>query len=356
MRCLQKVMKVYKYTPHIKLFLETSAMKLTPIIQLNDPFEAKVTSGFINNFDAECRRIFKDKYDVFSKLKDDIQENSIYKGVVSLSRKPFDIIMLSHYASNHEGGILEFEVDCISNNYCNSTNLFDRSNDNDYKFGEVKYKKSRRQELNDDFHEYLERDVYFEKYIDWRYEDEIRYISDFRYSDYIVISKKSLVGNHIKSISEGSFVDIVSWHIEGDCFYYVFELFDFDKREDRLYRSKKKKIRSIIGKIFRNNIHSYEETSENVILRLKCNTHTYFAIDQAVSWRSFLKRDYDFHPMIKVNREALTGVYLGCKFNTSEIVESSISTFPNLCGNVMQAQLCGNDFKLNLVKAFEVCN
>ncbi|ELB2967013.1 DUF2971 domain-containing protein [Vibrio parahaemolyticus] len=349
-------MKVYKYTPHIKLFLESSAMKLTPIIQLNDPFEAKLTDGFINNFDTECRRIFKDKYNVFSKFKDDIQENSRYKGIVSLSRKPADIIMLSHYASNHVGGILEFEVDCISNNYCNSTSLFDRSNDKGYKFGKVKYKKSRRLELNDDFHEYLERGIYFEKYTGWSYEEEVRYMSDFRYSDYIVISKKSLVENYFESLSEQGFLNMMSWHIEGDSFYYVFESFDIDKCEDCLYRSKKKKIRSIIGKIFGNNIHSYEETGENVILKLKCNSHSYFAIDQAMSWHRFLARDYDFHPMIKVNREALTGVYLGCKFNTSEISESSISDFPNLCGNVMQAQLCGNDFKLNLVKAFEVCN
>lgn len=356
MGCLQRVMKVYKYTPHIKLFLESSAMKLTPIIQLNDPFEAKLTDGFINNFDAECRRIFKDKYDVFSKLKDDIQESSRYTGIVSLSRKPSDIIMLSHYASNHEGGILEFEVDCISNNYFNSTNLFDRTNDKGYKFGDIKYKKSRRIDLNDDFHEYLARGIYFEKYIGWDYEEEVRYMSDFRYSDYVSISKESLVKNYYESLSEYSSLDIISWHIEGDSFYYVFESFDSDKCEERLYRSKKKKIRSIIGRIFGNNIQSYKETSENVILKLKCNTHSYFAIDQAMSWRRFLERDYDFHPMIKVNREALTGVYLGCKFNTSEISASSISDFPNLGGNVMQAQLCGNDFKLNPVKAFEVCN
>ena len=328
MGCSKRVMKVYKYTPHIKLFLESSAMKLTPIIQLNDPFEAKLTDSFIDNFDALCRRVFKDKYGFLSTLKDDIQEIGRYKGIVSLSRKPSDIIMLSHYASNHEGGILEFEVDPISNNYFNSTNLFDRSNDKDYRFGEIKYKESRRKDLKNEFHEYLLNGIYFEKYIGWSYEEEVRYMLDFRRSDYVIISKKSLVENNFKSLSKHD-SNIMSWHIEGDSFYFIMSS-GLDESEGRLYRSKKKKVRSIIGRIFGNHIRSYQETSENVILKLKCNTHKPFAILRGMAWQRFLEENYDFHPMIKVNREALTGVYLGCKFNTSEISASSISDFPNL--------------------------
>ncbi|PKH03789.1 hypothetical protein CXF72_04225 [Psychromonas sp. MB-3u-54] len=248
-------MKVYKYTPHINQFIESSAMKLTPILQLNDPFEAKLTDGFINNLGIECKKIFKEKYDsIFPGFKDSIQESSRYKGIVSLSRKSSDIIMLSHYASNHEGGILEFEVSSLSDGSNNTTSLFDRLNKGSYNFGDVQYEKKRRLELSDDFDKYLSRDIFFEKYIEWEYEEEVRYASDFRNADSIIISKKSLVKNHFDELNENGDLNIVSWHIEDDCFYHIFESSDFDENEDRLYRSKKKKIRSIVGRIFRENI------------------------------------------------------------------------------------------------------
>ncbi|PSW67011.1 hypothetical protein C0W88_02255 [Photobacterium leiognathi subsp. mandapamensis] len=350
-------MKVYKYTPHIKLFLESSALKLTPTSQLNDPFEAKITDTFIDNFEISCKKIFKEKYKgIFPNIKKDLQDRSLYQGIISLSKKPLDILMLSHYASDHEGGILEFEVDSLNDGYLNETNLFNRNHDRAYKFGNVKYNDSRRYELNEDYNEYLSTDVYFDKYSAWKTEEEVRYVSDFRYSDYIIIPKNSLVNSYFEDIKKISSLEMVSWQIEGDSFYYIFKSYDCDSGEERLYRSKKKKIRSIVGKIFGGNISSYEETSDNVNLKLKCSKSSFFGIDQAMSWRTFTSKNCVFHPMIKVNRDALTGIYLGCKFNKDVLNESSLNLFPNLSKNIMQAELCGNNFRLNLSNIFETSN
>ncbi|WP_273859410.1 DUF2971 domain-containing protein [Photobacterium sp. GSS17] len=350
-------MKVYKYTPHIKLFLESSALKLTPTFQLNDPFEAKITDSFIDNFEIEYKKIFKDNYKgVLPKIKKDLQDLNQYQGVISLSKKPLDILMLSHYASDHTGGILEFEVNALNDGYFNDTNLFDRDHDRTFKFGNVKYNDSRRYELNEDFNEYLSTEVYFDKYSAWKAEKEVRYVSDFRYSDYIIIPKSSLVNSYFEDIKKVSHLDMVSWQIEGDSFYYIFKSYDCDSGEERLYRSKKKKIRSIVGKIFGSNISSYEETSDNVNLKLKCSKSSFFGIDHAISWRTFTSKNCDFHPMIKVNRDALTGIYLGCRFNKDVLNESSLNLFPNLSKNVMQAELCGKEFKLNLSNIFEIRN
>lgn len=328
-------------------------MKLTPTFHLNDPFEARLTDDFISNLGVEYKKLFKDKYDsIFPRFEETIQENSRYKGIVSFSRKACDIKMLSHYASDHAGGILEFEVENLSEGYNNVTSLFNTQDPVNYNFGDVKYDEARRVVISDDFDKYLSTDMFFEKFIDWDEEEEVRYTSDFRNADTIIISKESLVKNYFDELKEHGFFDLVSWHIDEDCFYYIYESFNYDENKNCFYRSKDKKIRSIIGKIFKENIHSYKEINENVILKLKCNTHSYFGIDQGMSWRRFLKRDYDFHPMIKVNPEALTGVFLGCKFNETDINDSIINKFPNLSGNIMKTKLCGNSFILKSTKLF----
>lgn len=276
-------MKVYKYTPHISLFLENSALKLTPTFQLNDPFEAKVTNSFASNFEIEFKKHIKGmSNEHVAKMMDGIKNKGRYKGIVSLSTKFLDILMLSHYASDHKGGILEFELDCMLDGYNNKTEIFQRSNNGAYNFGRVKYSKIRRSDLNEDFDKYLSSSVYFEKYLDWKYEEEVRYVSDFRNADYFIIPKNSLLKSYFENFKRNGTIDIVSWHIDGDSFYYTFEDFDWNSSKELLRRSKKKKVRSIVGKIFKNNILTYQETTEDIILGLKYSRNSYFAIDQAL--------------------------------------------------------------------------
>ena len=108
-------MKLYKYTPYINAFLESSALPLTPMWQLNDPFEAKLTDHFIDSFENSMRESRLDFSELLiAESVKNLKENGRYKGIVSFSKRRFDTLMMTHYGDEHRGGVLEFEVDDVA--------------------------------------------------------------------------------------------------------------------------------------------------------------------------------------------------------------------------------------------------
>lgn len=340
-------MKIYKYTPHINSFLNSSALKLTPIRHLNDPFEAKVAREFLDNLKEHNKKIFKNHYDkIFKNFDKNIDELHSYEGVVSLSKKNLDILMLSHYASNHEGGILEFEInelDCHLYNE-NDTNLFTSVRDN-YFFGEVKYKKERQLDVTADIKKYLLSDIYFEKYSDWQHEEEIRYVSDFRFPNYIILPKYDLVKHCLEENNVLKAIGLHSWDIDGDYYYYYYP----DHENDgRIIKSKKYKIINIAKKLFSEDLAIYNETDSNIEIHFKEEIPKEPYSNYISSWRKLIQKGIIFHPMLNVNSDSLTGLYLGCKFNLNSIKKSTLSKFKNLNDNIVKATPCQNTFTLTL--------
>ncbi|EAX0921097.1 hypothetical protein A4I67_23950, partial [Salmonella enterica subsp. enterica serovar Indiana] len=102
-------MKVYKYTPHISLFLKEPTLSLTPAIFLNDPFEAQLTKKYKDEVVTAYSKIFSEekRERMALRLRNDLDNNGDYSGIVSLTTKKGGLMMMSHYADNHRGGFLE---------------------------------------------------------------------------------------------------------------------------------------------------------------------------------------------------------------------------------------------------------
>jgi hypothetical protein len=99
-------MKVYKYTPHVIEFIKNSMLKVTPIQQLNDPFENKYTDNAIQSLDVR----YGGNSSIVKKAIEPSRGDQQDVGVISLSKCAKSIPMLSYYANNFKGGILEFEI------------------------------------------------------------------------------------------------------------------------------------------------------------------------------------------------------------------------------------------------------
>ncbi|ELG2964448.1 hypothetical protein RAX56_003937 [Vibrio fluvialis] len=347
-------MKVYKYTPHINLFLRSPSLKLTPFYQLNDPFEAKLTSEYISG----CEKLIMDtlrneKY--VRNLGKNLENHSEYYGVISLSESKCDIKMLSHYAENHSGGILEFTLEDIDDGFENKLSFFNGINKN-YKFGHVKYVGKRNKEVSVSY-DYIHTGVFFDKFICWEEEREVRYLSDFREVDCLLISKDDIVDAHFrkcKKSSENYFSDkeLDSFYVDGEM--YIFAYKDINSDDDVKYSfDKPKRIRDIIDDIFSRHIKNYEEIGGMIKIVLENKTPDYGLYNLSFSWDRLIESGCNFHPMLKVDPSALTGVYLGVRFDMESLDLDTLNKFENLNGNVKKASISPNDFSHELVDAIK---
>lgn len=344
-------MKVYKYTPHINLFLRSPSLKLTPFYQLNDPFEAKLTSEYISG----CEKLIMDtlKNDKYVRnLGKNLENHSEYYGVISLSENKCDIKMLSHYAENHSGGILEFTIEDIDDGFENKLSFFNGINKN-YKFGHVKYVDKRNKEVSVSY-DYISTGVFFDKYISWKEEREVRYLSDFRDVDCILISKNDIVDAHFrecKKSDEKYFFskELDSFYVDGEMYIFVYKHINSD--DDVKYSfDKPKEIRDIIYKIFNEHIQTYDEIGDMIKIVLKNEDRN--LIPPVFAWNRLIKLGCNFHPMLKIDPSALTGIYLGVRFDMESLDLDSLDKFENLNGNVKKASISPNDFSHELVDVY----
>lgn len=177
-------MKIYKYTPHINQFLQSSMLKMTPIRQLNDPFEITLTEDALQDFGNKYDKEFGINS---SELLSNIRENHKFTGVISFSIVTKSIPMLAHYADSFRGGILEFTID----GHEKAVESLLKNRDIELVFGEVAYIENRPREFYLERGRNLSRDLSFQKHRCWKDEKEVRLVGDFRKADYI-----SIVNNH----------------------------------------------------------------------------------------------------------------------------------------------------------------
>ena len=308
-------MKLYKYTPHIDLFLESSSLKLTPIHQLNDPFENKMSIEFITELKEKFSRILPNQIDRFSEF---LTNGQSYIGVLSLSVNRFNTTMLSHYAANHSGGILEFTVSNINQGYNNKTDLLKNQNRIKGDFGKVIYLKKRSNPELANARNYIFTENHFEKHKSWSYEKEIRYTSNIIHSDYITIPKEPTILKRLKEIYDEN---LISYQIKEKEFAAIIN------QNGKIVKSHPKPFSSILDLTNDPDVQIIKETSHDIQIKIAQQEIFFNPLARLI------KRGIEFHPMLEINPEKLTGIYLGSRFETSGFTErhqKNFRNFPNL--------------------------
>ena len=98
----------YKYMTFREDFFKNFMIRATPANELNDPFELKFSEKQVRQY-QENRGIFKDDYELHETIGI-IQSDYEDLGIISLSENYSNTVMWSHYAKEHTGIVVQFEV------------------------------------------------------------------------------------------------------------------------------------------------------------------------------------------------------------------------------------------------------
>lgn len=195
-----------------------------------------------------------------------ISENQKLCGIMSFSELKSDLLMLAYYANDHKGGILEFEV-----NPEKMDELFFSSN-LATKCGKVEYVSSRPLDFYFEKPKVIFDSISFQKHSAWGRESECRIVAkDYRLADCVSIPKDDIRVKYLKN-----------------------------KRIVKDY---------VIGSI--------EKCGE-----IDCEWLAF--------WGGLVKGKVDFHPLVNIDPNRLTAVYLGCRFPLSELSATMFKKFVNL--------------------------
>lgn len=283
-------MKLYKYTPHIDFFLRDPLLKITPIYQLNDPFENALSDDALQKINEKLQKIPNISPMTTKNIIETIKNNQLLSGVISLSRSKNNIALMAYYANDFRGGILEFDI-----KEKDALMLLERSNDS-IKYGKIIYTKNRPIDFYIPSNLSAPEIILFQKCHKWRHENEFRFIGDYRQSNYIsIINSSSSSSNLIKKISNTKEIDGY-----------------------------------IMGTLGKNN---------NLDL------------DWLPFWNSLKKSNTDYHPLMKINPKFLTGVYLGCRYPKDKFPWNELKKFNNLNGRVFFLELSATSYELIEKKA-----
>lgn len=195
---------LYKYFPARPGFFENYLIRSTTRLSLNDPFEVNPSIDFFVGF---CLHFNETR---FGKTEDEIREYLIslpknsnsrelgitwYKnhGIVSLTETKDNLLMWSHYASEHSGYVVEFDT---NHDFFNEKFISD-SNSHSGKVTRVLYRKERLSDLGA-----FAMEPYFHKSDEWAYEKEHRLLLPVDSADERWIDTESL-NQLIKSGSLG---------------------------------------------------------------------------------------------------------------------------------------------------------
>lgn len=208
--------KLYKYTPHIESFIKNPMLRATSAKDLNDPFELNPSQELL---DFVIRKN-KPSSDVMLLLEDERRyfdfKMSWNKGVISLSGCKDNLLMWSHYSDEHKGGVIEFTFDIEHERHSRTPvqrGFFKSLADNNYQYGEVKYRKNRTIDtsLLDGQNSKLTNQIIdrlaFVKSNDWMYEEEHRFLVQQGYCDVTLIKDTPDARNELDML--GVSIDLI---------------------------------------------------------------------------------------------------------------------------------------------------
>jgi len=200
------ISSLYKYFPARDSFFDNYLIRATNKLGLNDPFEVNPSIDFFISF---CQVTKETR---FGNTAEEIKEYLLslppssnwrnlgltwYKdhGIVSLTETRDNLLMWSHYAEDHKGYVVEFD---LTHEFFNTKYATD-SNSHTGKTQRVLYRKERLREVNDFFME-----PYFHKSDEWAYEKEHRLLLPLHQAQTKWIStvklEKYIADNRLKEV------------------------------------------------------------------------------------------------------------------------------------------------------------
>ncbi|MDW1533314.1 DUF2971 domain-containing protein [Vibrio sp. Y159] len=183
------ITSLYKYFPARPVFFGNFLIRATTGRALNDPFEVNPSDDYwVDLFmvlDRELsREEVQNKLSVMIELEQREYDFGIdlYKryGIVSLTETRDNLLMWSHYADEHKGFVVEFD---ITHDFF--TKMHSDGNDMVGEVSRVYYRKQRTNKLSN----YLE--PYFVKSDEWQYEKEHRLLLPINKADRYLISNQN---------------------------------------------------------------------------------------------------------------------------------------------------------------------
>lgn len=190
-------MKIYKYFNANRgfNFLQAPLIRVTNPHLLNDPFEFALTSEISKNIgsileeDGGRKLAFRQYLDHFTSY-----------GILSFTKTHDNLLMWSHYADEHKGIVVEFDIpdndpNSIFHLYKSKQNHLIHSQMIDYKKKRVYDGDVNKGTINEIKKHYL-----FSKSDEWIYEKEFRFGIDYRLCDFVKVKK-----DHLEKIFEISY-------------------------------------------------------------------------------------------------------------------------------------------------------
>lgn len=156
-----------------KKFIERPMLRLSPAFSLNDPFEINIPKSTLDQMKNYVKSARKKNFER------SLNSFMFKHGIVSLSATKESILMWSHYAEEHKGFVVEIELE--EGNEISALHAEPVPKHSDAAFSKVEYKEDRFLpfELTPETSERARKYYYETKYIDWRYEEEYRFILPF---------------------------------------------------------------------------------------------------------------------------------------------------------------------------------
>lgn len=289
----------YKYTSLHKDFFENLMLRATPFVALNDPYEGHMNFKQFKNANSGLDAYYSKHGHIADKLSDNdlegvmgvLQSDLNDVGVFSFSEDYSNPLMWAHYAENHRGIVIEFDssktlfqdsIKCIGRRGCR----FDKVSLGDiYEFPEkVMYRREMpifdrpeqvRPKSDKEYHwiKFL-YNMFFTKSNDWIYEKELRSIVRLCDADSLICENDNLI--------EG----VLAKHPE----------------------VKKVPLRN--GKIqitYPNEYEMHEDVGDE-------------SIKNEIYMLSLFYNSSNIH-LFRINPEAISGIYCGCKCNYEEVKE-----------------------------------
>ncbi|WP_082825396.1 DUF2971 domain-containing protein [Marinomonas sp. TW1] len=186
-------MKLYKYLSKSvsSKFLKDPWLRVTPRSGLNDPFEVSITESTTQSIGqlaiAHNNPLGSDFARELSKFMDG-------HGVISLTESPDNLLMWSHYAEDHQGIVIELDIDQLDP--FQLFNVAHIATSSDAMFDKVNYRKKRPYDgsfLATSVQE-IAKYYYLTKSDEWMYEKEWRYIIPFTSANRVYVDTKNEKG------------------------------------------------------------------------------------------------------------------------------------------------------------------
>lgn len=294
-------MLLFKYVSNLDYILNDGYIRATQLSALNDPFEANYDKDGLNKLLKEL-----EDFNDFDMI-DYIEKEKHKIGVISFSESKDNLLMWSHYANEHKGGLVAFYF--YESSIISDLVLLDGTFGKSVFDGNcipVKYRKQPIYKIDKFDRDYsniyalgidrLLHEIFQQKSDEWIYEKEHRIILKLEQADRIVIDKKDIKKYEYKK--EILFKKLIENNIPiGNDFIkfakdklYIY----LEKIEDKSYR-----------RIFASFFASLAKENPNIVFLFKISTSCIFSIAYGHRNTNVKKYDikdkYRFFEMFKTN-------------------------------------------------------